>query len=71
MTGSDPEVDIAHVIKDVRFVRRDEMVGMTIYPAELKSTLWDDLANGFSQTRYLGVQRSESRAYLDSRVEPD
>ena len=68
VTGSNPEdsnLAFVHIIKDARFVRRDEMEGMTIYPEEIKTTLWYDLANGFSGTRYLGVQRSETKTYLD------
>ena len=42
------------MIKDVRFVRRDEMAGMTIFPEELKTTLWEDLKNGLSGTKYPG-----------------
>ncbi len=38
---------------------------MTIYPEEIKTTLWDDLASGFSGTRYLGVQKTENKVYLD------
>ena len=45
------------------------MAGMTIYPEEIKTLLWDDLASGFSQVRYLGVQKSESKTYLDSQDE--
>ncbi len=68
-TGSNPGAgifDVDHVIKDARFVRRDEMAGMTIFPEEIKTTFWEDLASGFSVTRYLGVQRSESKTYLGS-----
>ena len=61
--------DADHMIKDVRFVPRGEMAGMTIYPEEIKTLLWDDLASGFSQVRYLGVQKSESKTYLDSQDE--
>ena len=58
LTGSNPGVgifDVDHMIKDVRFVRRDEMAGMTIYPEELKTTFWEDLESGLSGTKYLGV----------------
>ena len=68
ITGSNPGTgifDVDHIIKDVRFVRRDEMAGMTIYPEEIKTSLWDDLANGFPETKYLGVQNSEAKTYLD------
>ena len=61
VTGENPEIgvlDVAHAIEDVRFVPRSEMEGMNVTPDELKSTFWDDLADGFSTTRYLGVERS-------------
>ena len=41
---------------------------MTIYPEEIKTTFWDDLAYKFSGTRYLGVQKSVSKTYLDSEA---
>ena len=72
-TGSNPGVgifDVDHVIKDARFVRRDEMDGMVIFPEEIKKEFWDDVASGFSGTKYLGVQKSEAKTYLDSQVEP-
>ena len=70
MVGTNPGIfDVDHVIKDVRFVPRGEMAEMTIYPEEIKTTFWDDLANEFSGTRYLGVQKSESKTYLDSQAE--
>ena len=62
--------DVDHMIKDVRFVPRDEMAGMTIYPGELKTTFWEDLESGFSGTKYLGVDRSESPTYLGSPEGP-
>ena len=71
-TGSTPGIfDVDHMIKDARFVRRDEMDGMVIYPEEIKKEFWDDLASGSSGTKYLGVQKSEVKNYLDSQVEPD
>ena len=60
VTGENPDVgvlDTAHAIEDVRFVHRDEMTGMNITPDELKTTFWDDLAEGFPHTRYLEVER--------------
>ena len=71
-TGSNPATgvfDVDHVIKDVRFVHRDEMAGMTIYPEEVKTSFWDDLASGFPVTRYLGVSKSEVKTYLDIQAE--
>ncbi len=44
-----------HVIKEVRFVPRPELGRVTLYPEELRTSFWDDLAAGFPQTRYLGV----------------
>ena len=72
MTGSNPGTgifDVDHIIKDVRFVTRGEMADMTIYPEEIKTTFWHDLANELPETRYLGVQKSESKTYLDSQAE--
>ena len=68
VTGKNPGVgvlDTAHLIKDVRFVRRGEMIGMTIRPEEIKTTFWDDLARGFPETRYLGLRKSGTKTYLD------
>ena len=71
-TGSTPGIfDADHMIKDARFVRRDEMDGMVIFPEEIKKEFWDDVASGFSRTKYLGMQKSEVKNYLDSQVEPD
>ena len=36
--------DLDHMIKDVRFASRDDLGGMTVYPKEVKTTLWEDLA---------------------------
>ena len=61
VTGENPDVgilDTAHAIEDVRFIHRSEMQGMTISPDVLKTTFWDDLADGFPTTRYLGVRKS-------------
>ena len=72
VTGRNPGTgvfDVDHMIKDVRFVRRDDMAGMTIYPEEIKTSLWDDLVSGFPETRYLGVSRSEKKTYLEDQAE--
>ena len=61
--------DVNHMVKDVRFVPRGEMAEMTIYPEEIKTTFWDDLASEFSGTRYLGLQKSEIKTYLDIQTE--
>ena len=73
-TGSNPSTgifDVDHMIKDVRFVRRDEMAGMIIYPEIIKTSFWDDLVNEFAVTRYLGLQETESKTYLDIQVQPE
>ncbi len=65
VTGENPDVgvlDTAHAIADVRFVRRSEMQMMNITPEELKTTFWDDLADGFPTTRYLEVERVQRPA---------
>ena len=70
MVGTSPGAfDVDHIIKDARFVPRSEMAEMTIYPEEIKTTFWDDLASKFSVTRYLGVHRSEGKTYLDPQAE--
>ena len=70
MVGTNPGAfDVDHIIKDARFVPRSEMAEMTIYPEEIKTTFWDDLANTFSVTRYLGVHKSEGKTYLDPQAE--
>ena len=51
--------DLDHLIKDVRFVHRNEMAGLIVHPEELKTTFWDDLESGFSGTRYLGLRKVE------------
>ena len=45
------------------------MAEMTIYPEEIKTTFWDDLASKFSETRYLGVHKSEGKTHLDPQAE--
>ena len=61
VTGQNPGVDVdstAHAILDARFVSRREMRELTIAPSEIKTTFWDDLAAGFPETQYLGLQSS-------------
>lgn len=45
-----------HYIRDVQWVAKEEMDAMTIYPEILKDGFWKDVAQGFSETRYLGKQ---------------
>lgn len=45
-------------IQSVRFLSRDEIELLTVYPDCLKDSFWDDLHEGFPHVGYLGVQRS-------------
>lgn len=51
--GSGPD---EHYIRDVRWVPRDRLDGMVIYPEALKDAFWNDRAKGFPETKYLGAQ---------------
>lgn len=51
--GSGPD---EHYIKDVRWVPKAELNDMVIYPEILRDDFWCDLAKGFPETKYLGVQ---------------
>lgn len=42
------------MIKESRFVSRDELSSLTVYPAELRDVFWEHHAKGFPETRYLG-----------------
>jgi 8-oxo-dGTP diphosphatase len=49
----------AHVV-DARFMSRDAMRTLTVYPRVLRDVFWEeDLARGFPQARYLGLQHIE------------
>jgi 8-oxo-dGTP pyrophosphatase MutT (NUDIX family) len=47
-------------LKEARYIRRDEMAGLTVYPTVLRDTFWDDLASGIAGARYLGVSTMET-----------
>jgi 8-oxo-dGTP pyrophosphatase MutT (NUDIX family) len=47
-------------LKEARYVRRDEMAGLTIYPAELRDHFWDQIAAGKSGATYLGIRTVET-----------
>ncbi len=49
--GSGPD---EHYIKDVQWVHKDMMQKMVIYPEIIKNVFWDDFAEGFPVTKYLG-----------------
>ncbi|MEZ0275789.1 MAG: NUDIX domain-containing protein [Roseimicrobium sp.] len=42
------------MIKESRFVSREEMQSLTVYPSELKDAFWEHHESGFRETRYLG-----------------
>ena len=46
----------AHYIKEARIVPRGELDRLSVYPPELKDEFWRDLAEGFPETRCLGLQ---------------
>ena len=41
-------------IYDLRWLSQTELQTLTVFPEELKSMFWDDLAQGFKQIRYFG-----------------
>lgn len=49
--GSGPD---EHYIKDVQWIHKDKMQEMVIYPEIIKNAFWDDFAEGFLETKYLG-----------------
>lgn len=53
VAGRDP--DEVHLI-ETRFVSRDAMGSWVVFPRVLRDGFWDDLANGFPRTSYLGLQ---------------
>jgi ADP-ribose pyrophosphatase YjhB (NUDIX family) len=46
-------------LKEARFFTRDEMAALTVYPAALRDTFWDDLSAGVTEARYLGLKTIE------------
>jgi 8-oxo-dGTP pyrophosphatase MutT (NUDIX family) len=50
--GSGPD---EHDIRNVRWVPRAELNSMIVFPDILKDVFWEDLAEGFPETRYLGT----------------
>jgi 8-oxo-dGTP pyrophosphatase MutT (NUDIX family) len=45
-----------HYIRDVRWIARDALPAMCVYPEILKDRFWDDQRRGFPEMRYLGTQ---------------
>ncbi len=49
--GSGPD---EHYIKDVQWVHKDDLQKIVIFPEIIKDAFWDDFAQGFPETKYLG-----------------
>lgn len=43
-------------IRSVRWIPKNELQDIVVYPEILKSEFWNDLTNGFPETKYLGTQ---------------
>lgn len=51
--------DERDTLVEARFFAREELAGLTLFPAILHDSFWADLAAGFTRTRYLGLHRPE------------
>ena len=51
--GKSDEMDVL----EARFLSRQEMADLTVYPELLKDEFWEDFGNGFPEVRFLGVRR--------------
>lgn len=54
VAGRDPDEEF---LVEARFVTQDAMRNLVVFPRTLREGFWEDLASGFSQMRYLGLQR--------------
>lgn len=55
--GRDPELE-TQMLRDVRWVRLDDLAGLTLYPEPFRERLADDVRAGFPDgTRFLGTFR--------------
>jgi len=52
--GSGPD---EHYIKDVKWLSRETVKDLVVFPEILKDKFWEDAQAGFLETRYLGTQR--------------
>lgn len=43
-----------HFIKDVRWVHKDDVHKLVVYPEILKDAFWEDYDRGYPETKYLG-----------------
>lgn len=46
---------------DARFFAKADLQGIKVQPAILQDRFWDDLAAGFPETRYLGLEKIKTR----------
>jgi len=51
--------DECDTLVEARFFAREELAGLTLFPAILHGAFWTNLAAGFPRTRYLGLHRPE------------
>ena len=51
--GKGPDEEL---IRELGWLGQEEMRGLPVYPDHLVDGFWDDLAAGFPEARYLGVQ---------------
>ena len=52
VVSGDPD---AKYIQEARFLSREEMEGIIVYPEVLKDSFWEEIKRGFPTTIYLGV----------------
>jgi 8-oxo-dGTP diphosphatase len=48
--------DEVHLV-DARFLSRDAIQGLRVFPSILRDTFWEDVRRDFPETRYLGLSR--------------
>ncbi len=52
VVGSGPDEEF---IQELKWLSKEEMDGLEVWPDDLVDGFWDDLADGFPHVRYLGV----------------
>ncbi len=45
-----------HFIKELKYFSQKEIADITVYPSVLRDIVWQDLAKGFPELKFLGVQ---------------
>lgn len=46
------------IVRDARFVSREEIADIDVFPRELRESFWDDHARGFPCVQYLGIHQA-------------